>query len=161
MAYSETVGDNAKLLTRSIRGVGDLTGRSRRTDVVYYWIASALVGVVLDFSALTVVSLEASLWFGYGLRLLLLIPMFALFVRRLHDQDRSGWWGLLLPLSVALSIPRVLMIVLGDVEAMIAARLSPVTVASGLVGIMVLALCFWPGTDGPNRYGADPRLEEG
>jgi uncharacterized membrane protein YhaH (DUF805 family) len=160
MAYSDTVGDNARLLSRTIRGVSDFSGRSRRTEVVYYWIASALVGVVLKFSVTTITSFKTALWFGYALRLLLLIPMFALFVRRLHDQDRSGFLGLLLPLSVVLSVPRMLIFVRGDVEAIIAARLSPVAIASGLIGIAILVLCFWPGSDGPNRYGPDPRQEE-
>ena len=32
--------------------------------------------------------------------LALLVPWIAVVVRRLHDADRSGWWGLLLLLPV-------------------------------------------------------------
>jgi uncharacterized membrane protein YhaH (DUF805 family) len=160
LAYSDTVGDNAQLLSRTIRGVGDLSGRSRRTEVVYYWIACALVSVVLNFSASFVLSDNAAFWFGYALYLLLLVPMFALFVRRLHDQERSGWLGLLLPISVMLSIPRVLTESRGDVQAIIAQKLTPVAIASGVLGLAILVLCLLPGTDGSNHYGHDPRLDE-
>ena len=160
MAYGNSAGDNARLLLRTIRGVADFSGRSRRTEVVYYWVACALLSVMLTFSVNSFASFKISIWFGTALQFLLLIPTYALFVRRLHDQNRTGWWGLLLPLSVLLSVPRVLAEVRGDFHAMIAQKFTPIGIASGLMGLAVLVLCFLPATDGPNRYGADPRLEE-
>jgi uncharacterized membrane protein YhaH (DUF805 family) len=160
MAYSDSVGDNAKLLRRTVTGVTDFSGRSRRTEVIYYWIASALVGVVLNFAVHTVVSFETSLLFAYCLRLVLLIPMFALFVRRIHDQNRSGWWGVLLPLSVVLSVPQIITALHGDIHAIIAQKTSPLAIMAGLCALAVIVLCFLPGTAGDNRYGPDPRLEE-
>jgi uncharacterized membrane protein YhaH (DUF805 family) len=160
MAYSDSIGDNAQLLKKTVTGVADFSGRSRRTEVIYYWIASALVGVMLHFAVSTVASFETSLLFGRFLQLVLLVPVFALFVRRLHDQDRSGWWGLLLPLSVILSIPRVLTELRGDVAEIITQKMSPVSVAAGLCVLAIFVLCLLPGTEGPNRYGPDPRLDE-
>jgi len=128
--------------------------------VIYYWIASALIGVVLNFAVQTAVSFERSLVFSNLLQLLLLVPMFALFVRRVHDQDRSGWWGMLLPLSLLLSIPRVLAELRGDIHAVIAQQTTPVGIMAGLCALAIFVLCFLPGTDGTNRYGADPRLDE-
>lgn len=49
MAYLNSIGDNAKLLRRTVTGVTYFSGCSRRTEVIYYWIASALVGVLLNF----------------------------------------------------------------------------------------------------------------
>ena len=160
MAYSDSVGDNAQLLRRTVTSVTDFSGRSRRTEMIYYWFASALVGVVLNFAISTVVSFETSLLFANALNLVVMAPMFALFVRRLHDQGKSGWWGLLLPVSVLLSIPRVLAELHGDVAEIIAQKITPTGIVAGLCGRAVFVLCLLPGTDGTNRYGYDPRLEE-
>jgi uncharacterized membrane protein YhaH (DUF805 family) len=58
--------------------------------------------------------------------LALFIPSLAVTVRRLHDQDKSGWL-VLLPL-----IPLV-------------------------GGIILLVFMLLEGTQGPNRFGPDPK----
>jgi uncharacterized membrane protein YhaH (DUF805 family) len=160
MTYSDSIGDNAQLLRRTVTGVTDFSGRSRRTEVIYYWIASTLAGVVLDFAASTVISFQTSLLFGDVLQLALLIPMFALFVRRLHDQNKSSWWGVLLPLAICLSIPERVTELQGDVQAVIAQKTTPVAIMAGLCGLAIFVLCLLPGSEGANRYGPDPRLED-
>jgi uncharacterized membrane protein YhaH (DUF805 family) len=160
VAYSDTVGDNARLLKRTILGTADFTGRSRRTEVIYYWIATVLIGVVVGFTRVMLVPFQSMAWFDVLLQLAFVVPMFALFVRRLHDQNRSGWWGLLLPLALALSIPERLNEVRGDVGAILAQKTSLTAIALDLVCIAILVLFLWPGTDGPNQFGPDPRLEK-
>ncbi len=61
------------------------------------------------------------------------IPNLAVNVRRLHDRDMSGWW--LLGLVVLSAIP----------------------VVGIIVSIGWLVLMFLPGTQGPNRFGPDPK----
>lgn len=160
MAYSDTVGDNAYLLKRTIYGAADFTGRSRRTEVVYYWIATILLAVVVGFTRAMLLPFQSTMWFDVLLQLVFVVPMFALFVRRLHDQNRSGWWGLLLPLALFLSIPERLNEVRGDVGAILGQKNSLTAIALDLVCIAILVMFLWPGTDGPNRFGPDPRLEE-
>lgn len=160
MSYSNSTWDNAHLLKRTLLGITDISGRSRRTEMAYYWIATALISVVLNFAVGTVVSFDASLAFGNTIQILLMVPMFALFVRRIHDQDRSGWWGLLLPMAVLLSIPQRIAELSGDIHSVIAEKSTPLAIASGLCGLAVFALCVLPGTVGANNYGSDPRLEE-
>ena len=160
MAYRDTVGDNAYLLARTLRGVTDFSGRSRRTEIIYYWIMCALIGVVIGFVLVTGAPFETIISFDTGLRALFTIPMFALFVRRLHDQDRSGWWGLILPLAFLSTVPRVLMEAHGDVQEIIAYKTTPTALLSDVLWLATLVLCFLPGTNGPNRFGPDPRLEE-
>jgi len=160
MAYSDTVGDNAYLLKSTIRGTADFTGRSRRTEVIYYWIATILIGVVVGFVRVMLAPFQSMIWFDVLLQLVFVIPMFALFVRRLHDQNRTGWLGLLLPLALVLSIPERLNEVRGDVAAMMAQKTSPIAIALDLLCIAILVLFLWPGTAGPNQFGPDPRLEE-
>ena len=160
MAYGDSTGANWRQLRGTITGATDFSGRSSRTEVVYYWVAGGLIGLVLNFAVSAVAPFETSLVLGVVLQLVVVVPMFALFVRRLHDQDRSGWWGLLLPLSVLMSIPRLLIQVRGDVAAMIAQRTTPMSIAASLVAVATLVLFLWPGTDGSNRYGHDPRLDD-
>lgn len=160
MAYSNSVGDAARLLRITVTSVTDFAGRSRRTEIAYYWAAITLVSVVLSLAIGTVVSFETSLLFSNALKLVVMVPMFALFVRRLHDQDMSGWWGLLLPASILLSVPRIMAKLHGDVAEIIAQRVTPTGIAASLCGLAVFILCVLPGTHGTNRYGHDPRLEE-
>jgi uncharacterized membrane protein YhaH (DUF805 family) len=98
---------------------------------------------------------QSMMWLGVLLRLVYVIPMFALFVRRLHDQNRSGWWGLLLPLALLLSIPGN-----SAFDGIIPQTPSPYGIALEIVCIAVLVLFLLPGTVGSNRFGLDPRLEQ-
>jgi uncharacterized membrane protein YhaH (DUF805 family) len=160
LAYSDTVGDNAYLLKRTLRGIGDFAGRSRRTEVIYYWIVTLLIGVVVGFAGVVFLPIRPLMWFDVLLQLILVVPMFALFVRRLHDQNRSGLWGLLLPLALVLSIPERLTEFRGDPVAIIAQKTSSTAIVLDVISIAILVLFLWPGTDGPNHFGPDPRLQE-
>jgi len=160
VAYSDTIGDNAYLLKRTLGGIAEFKGRSRRTEVIYYWIATVLISVVVAMVRVTLAGFESTIWLDVVLQLVLVIPMFSLFVRRLHDQNRSGWWGLLLPLALLLSIPEKLNEVRGDLQAMLVQKISVMAISLDLLCLAILVLFLWPGTDGPNRFGSDPRLEE-
>jgi uncharacterized membrane protein YhaH (DUF805 family) len=62
-----------------------------------------------------------------------LIPGIAVTVRRLHDREMSGWWYL----------------------GFIVLSLIPlVGIIASIAMIVILAL---EGTDGPNKYGPDPK----
>ena len=69
------------------------SGRSRRAEYWYWTLFVLLLNIALGFVvAMTHVAPEAI----QGLvTLVLLRPGFGVFVRRLHDTDRSGWWCLL------------------------------------------------------------------
>lgn len=161
MAYSDTVADNARLLLRTIRGIGDYSGRSRRTEVIYFWIAYTLLAVVLSFALLSLTSFAMTKWFGIGLRVLFFVPYMALFVRRLHDQDLSGWWGALIPAAILLALPHEWAVSTGNIQAMFAQKNSGLRLLFDAVCLAILALCLLPGTPGPNRFGPDPRLDDG
>jgi len=84
------------------------------------------------------------------------IPGLAVSVRRLHDIDRSGWW-ILMPLA-----PYLLgfAIMLGS----FAGGMPGLTIVGGLaflVGVIcAIVLLVWycsAGTNGPNRFGPDPK----
>lgn len=128
--------------------------------MVYYFFACALIGVVLRFGTSVALSFDMALRLDSVLGLLFTLPVFALFVRRVHDQGRSGWWGLLPPLLLLLGIPRLIAELRGDFGAIIAERFTPIGLLSGAVSLAILILYFLPGSDGANRYGPDPRLED-
>ncbi len=159
MAYSDSVGDNAELLKRSLTRVTDFSGRSRRTEVIYLWIAVGLASVMLNIIVTTIVPWPKSLMWSEISRVVLAAPIFAQFVRRLHDQDRSGWWGLLLPLALLLGVAQAAVSIRGAMPD--ASDLSTnLGMLSGLCGMPVFFLSILPGTEGANRYGPDPRLED-
>src|SRR5207245_192055 len=120
---------------RTLRGTADFTGRSRRTEVIYYWIATLLIGLVVGFTRVMFAPFQSMMWLDVLLQLVFVVPMFAVFVRRLHDQNRSGWWGLLLPAGLVLTIPQRLNEVRGDVGATLAQKTSLPAIALDLVCI--------------------------
>lgn len=145
---------------RTIAGTFDFRGRSRRTEVVYWWLLCMVVNAVSLVTLITRAPGEAGHWIGRGVGLLMLFPFFALFWRRLHDQDRTGWFALLLLPTILLGFLRQQRFEAVDPEAyeMRGFASGPLEWAAGGLALIVLVLLFLPGTEGPNRYGEDPRL---
>lgn len=161
MAYGGDGGENLALLKRTIFGAADFRGRSRRTELIYYWIATALVGSVCRFIVGTILPLTASQVVGLLLDILISIPMFALFARRLHDQNLSGWWALMLPVVISHNIAksfRFTRMMSSPDPFSIDTQLGIFTWVSIACALAVLSLFFLPGTVGANRFGEDPRL---
>ena len=73
----------------------------------------------------------AILWF-----LAAFIPSLAVTIRRLHDRNLSGWWygGLL-----------------------IASFIPILNIFAGIGMLVMLVVLMLDGTDGPNRFGPDPK----
>jgi uncharacterized membrane protein YhaH (DUF805 family) len=157
MSYAPAA-ENAALLLRTARGIADFSARSRRTEVGYYWIAASLMNAVLGFILQMLLS-GAALAVAIDLvGLILLVPYFALFVRRLHDMNQSGWWAMILPLGALAALPRAIAQINRDDAAPFAQH--GFTLVDGLmllVLVAVLAMTVTPGTIGPNRFGPDPR----
>jgi uncharacterized membrane protein YhaH (DUF805 family) len=94
------------LLTRPWRLYADFSGRSQRTEYFLYFIV--LYGVMVVLGILGGVLAQGGYFQGFqnlgsGIAMTLLIvlglasiiPSWAVTVRRLHDQDKSGWFALL------------------------------------------------------------------
>jgi len=121
----------------------DFQGRSRRSE--YWWVAlfNIIVFVVLfglggvlggNFETGEMSPL-GMIFFGIGglYALAIIIPSIALFVRRLHDINQTGW------------------IYLGIVVA------SFIPVIGLIASIASIVIACIPGTNGPNKYGPDPK----
>lgn len=127
------------------------SGRATRPEYWYFvlfYILCKLGCDLVDFALGTYfASGQGSGIFSALLGLALVVPHFAVTLRRLHDTERSGWWagGLLLAWFVA-GITIAFMPKLGAVLVVFA-------------GVGSLALLVWlcsAGTPGPNQYGPSP-----
>ena len=121
----------------------DFQGRSRRSE--YWWVALfnliiAAVWAVLFFG-LGGMDMQSEQISPIGMVLVgviglyglaVIIPSIALFVRRLHDINQTGW--IYLGLVIAGMIP----------------------VIGLLASIAQIVIACIPGTKGPNKYGDDP-----
>jgi uncharacterized membrane protein YhaH (DUF805 family) len=132
-----------------LRRYAEFDGRSRRMEywmfalftlIVYLVLGALMMAGGFDLDAISQgVEPEFGMlfWLGAGLlglfALAILVPSIAVGVRRLHDRDMSGWWYLGF-------------IVLGMIPYI------------GFIATLAfLVIMFLPGTNGPNRYGDDPK----
>lgn len=82
-------------------------------------------------------------------------------VRRLHDRDRSGWWGaVILPFQIAailLAPPASKAMLSGAVQSRPVALIASLNGAGYWIAfIFLLVILAGNGTPGPNRYGDPP-----
>ena len=133
MAFARAV---AVCLWKSV----DFRGRSARQEfwnyLLFWMVACAVAGFLLglrgagNLAASSILTMPASQLAILLVPVLLVVPLPALAVRRLHDIGVSGWWLL----SAAVPVPVVDLVVVG-----------------------AQVVCFTrPGTMGENRYGPDP-----
>ncbi len=121
----------------------DFQGRSRRSE--YWWVAlfNFIVGGVLGGLAFALggnfetgdINPIGMVLFGILALYVLavIIPGIALYVRRLHDINQTGW--IYLAIVVASAIPLIGL----------------------LASIASIVIACLPGTVGPNKYGPDPK----
>jgi uncharacterized membrane protein YhaH (DUF805 family) len=159
-----------RLAFRPFADAFQFRGRSTRTEVVSFW----LLGLVANAGTLTVGDPTPPIFYAAAIlwNLAWEWPWLALLVRRLHDQDRSGWWALV-PLSIApIFLLEWLTAPTGSGSTM-AFRQGPWAISRHLgwnawtialdliaLGLFIVNLCMflWSGTSGANRFGPDPRL---
>lgn len=84
---------------------------------------------VNDPMAVWQAAMDATPWWSWLFSLACLVIALMVYAKRWHDQDRSGWWSLLL-------------------------LLTPLFLIGPL--IMLIMLGFIAGTPGPNRFGEAP-----
>ena len=173
-----------------LKRYADFSGRSRRMEFWMWQVFKFLVGCV--FMVIMFVIFGAAfagmssskdpsqmvaaaggvlvVWMIYMIfGLAIIIPDFAVAVRRLHDTNRSGWW-ILAPIGTYF---------VGVIAAVIMASagvgMGPDTQAGtgmlatgGIVWLVaflitlvlllvILVFMFLDGTPGPNKYGPDPK----
>jgi uncharacterized membrane protein YhaH (DUF805 family) len=146
-------------LTATISRTFVFRGRSRRQEILEYWFAFLLISFVCQLGAEVLLGEPSAAAVGEILGALFVVPFVALFVRRLHDQDRSGWWTLILLPLFAANLDKTIRREGWLVDA-------PWPALDGLfvplIGFALLSMLFplLPGTIGSNRFGPDPRFDD-
>ena len=124
------------------------SGRSRRTEFLYYWVAAVAMGII-PFALLTSSHPSDSIGRSvFILSAILLIRFPALLVRRLHDQNRSGWWALAWVPAVLVGIVKS-----GEPKGLALSALV------GLGNLLIVTFLLWPGSTGENSFGPNPRAD--
>jgi len=146
-------------LKRTIWGFRDFTGRTRRVDLLIYWIVAAPLSLIVTVNLSKILAWQASLVVDLIIYAAIAIPGFALCVRRLHDQDRSGRWALLFPIGFGYEILKSMWLIIDQevIHAITYPLPEMVIWADFPVKLAVLILSLWPGTAGENRFGPNPR----
>jgi len=104
-----------------LKKYGTFSGRACRTEYWMFFLFNTLFMIALSFVegflGIATDTDQSVLSVIYSLAVF--IPSVAVTVRRMHDTDHSGWWG--------------------------------------IVPIASLVIAATKGTEGPNRFGADPK----
>jgi len=138
----------------------DFQGRSGRREFWLFMVTSFCLSIGCEF----VDVLINTRYVGSIFALAMLLPTLGISVRRLHDLNKSGWW-LAVPFGPALLAFLLVRSATGTIENIgyFASHSSPMftlllKLALGwLVGYVVLiSWLIQPGTNGPNKYGAEP-----
>lgn len=146
------------LALRPLRHFADFRGRSSRGELFFFGLLFAVLGI--PAAAVDVVLPPGSSnWAVLGIALLLLCPMLAMFVRRLHDVGWSGWWIILL-------LPALGLGGWNRVQQLLHPLVYPpprlplpffVELLVGGLAIAVAILLLWDDDPEANRYGPNPR----
>ena len=135
-------GFAASLLTAILEAVARSAGETIVNPVTHQFEPTGIFGLAISLIALV------NAWIA-----------FALSVKRLHDRDRTGWWliapyiGLAIAISLAfaaLSFPE------GHREPWNTLGVFAFFGLAGLLLWLFYEIGFLRGTEGSNRFGADP-----
>lgn len=144
------------LALRPLRHFADCSGRSRRLELLAWHLTMSFAGLLL----LRFVPEEGEQAASTALTYALLCPTLALFVRRLHDSGRSGYWLLLLAPALVANAYRHWRIIGEDMTPTAAASLPwEVGLPVALAGLAGFVLLLWNDDPADNRYGPNPRLD--
>ncbi|WON85003.1 MULTISPECIES: DUF805 domain-containing protein [Chromobacterium] len=81
----------------ALKNIANFNGRARRKEFWYYMLFSGVATMLISFvSQAIALSVLGSQEIGGVVTLFICLPLnfaaFSVFIRRLHDVGRSGWW---------------------------------------------------------------------
>lgn len=151
--------DAVRSAARTVAGTLTFDGRARVVEVGYYWLASMIARLLIHIPA-GLLPWDAE-WFAESAAdILTLLPLFALFARRLHDQGLSAGWTLVLLPFPAINLYESYRAVFAGRNPTWLEEASLVDPWAPLLFVVMLAILvafLRPGTRGSNRFGSDPR----
>jgi uncharacterized membrane protein YhaH (DUF805 family) len=143
-----------------LKRYADFAGRAPRAEYWWYTLAVGVAALLLGVVDVTV--LGGTVYGNYGALGLTFVvacavPSMAVLVRRLHDNNHSGWWALI-------RLPSYGFVVAGgstaNVRAMLFGLPVPFAIALGIIWVVVAFVEFLfvitEGEGMENQYGPDP-----
>ncbi len=148
------------LAWRPLVQYADFSGRSRRSDLLFFYVLTATLNALINWAGLAI-GLDYYRWISLAFSLALLCPWAALAVRRLHDSGRSGWW-LMLALPAFVHYMWNAFLLLRDGVLFLPADAIPgaLSLALALCLLALIVLLLWKDEEGTNIYGPNPRCGE-
>lgn len=133
-------------------------GRASRSEYWWFYLFNALVGIAAGVLDLVISGGNPEMhYISLVVTLGLLVPNTAVFCRRMHDTDHSGWWILLIIILVACTIYLTFSSLMNPgVGGSFSTLLVLLIVALFAVSCLTFYWLIKRGTDGPNRFGPDP-----
>lgn len=154
----------SQAIRNSFKNYVNFRGRASRPE--FWWFFSFIVLVYVALFVISNVGVATSpdsqawntlanvgiigtiTWF-----LVTIIPVSAIWFRRLHDSNKSGWWYVLTSASGLIGL---ILIVLSALQNQILfASGMAAGLASSIGSIVLLVFAILPSTTGPNRYAAN------
>lgn len=136
-----------------------LAGRAGRTELASYILAAVFMTLLVSFAAALLFEYEVRHLVRNALAIILAVPVPALLVRRLHDQDRTGALVWLAAPAVGLWAVRTVISATSGIDGRIAFDrwTWPLDWFVILANLALVILLIMPGSPGANRFGPDPR----
>lgn len=150
------------LLRNALTGMLRFGARSTRREFIHYVLAAVLFSLAIGLPLMIALEYQHYAVAQDALQVLYFLPLPALLSRRLHDQNRSAAYLLLMAPGVALWIARKAITLTQPLAVRVAfdGWTWPLDAATGIASLVLIVLILLPGTAGPNRFGPDPRTEK-
>lgn len=86
----------------------DFRGRTRRRDFWYFFLSLEIINLMLFFLKSILEGMNNQLYIFFDIiqvifSVIVILPYFAVSIRRMHDINRSGWWVLLPIVNIVFS----------------------------------------------------------
>lgn len=139
-----------------VRNYAVFRGRAPRSEFWFWQLFYLIMAVCLGIFDQATYPLDEGSPFASIFGVLALLPGLTVWVRRLHDINRSGWWLLLLLVPFVLAGILILMSLTGSGMPDDLGAFAPFILISMFSWVLPIAWAFVGGTDGENRFGGDP-----
>ena len=135
----------------------DFQGRSSRSEYWWFSLFNFLIQIATILVDLIIFGLESYGLFNTLWGLAIFIGSISLYIRRLHDINKSGWWTL----SPLLPVPLIILIItlgfnIDNLNFLFVGLFIILYLA--IFGFLITLFVFslLPGTKGANRFGENP-----
>jgi len=146
---------------KCLKQYADFSGRARRKEYWYFVLFASIISLVtygLDWIFNTQIAYPYfnSGWFNIIASVLLILPSFAVIVRRLHDVNKSAWFLVILYTLLGVYFFSAMRLIANDELANIIIFLVA-TIIYLVFGIWFIVLMCLDGVYGENKWGSNPK----